>query len=118
MLVVEGDETALKALVLLLGRAGHEVMGAATLEAARETLHRESYDAVVVDLELPGRQWREIIELAGGTEESGHPRLVGISARAASAHRGEVDQLDALLRKPLDLRALYGLLGPGALERS
>lgn len=118
VLVVEGDRTGLKALVLLLGRAGYDVMGAGTLEAARSSLQRRSYDAVVVDLELPGKQWQEVIALAKDAGGDNPPRMVGVSVRAAPPRERGTDDLDALLRKPLDLRALYGLLGPGAIERS
>lgn len=113
--MVEGDEAGLKSLVLLLGRAGYDVLGVGDVEEARESLDSEDFDAVVVDLELPGEQWREVVALARQGDEGPSTCVVGVSVRGARRPAAEPAGLDARLTKPFDLGTLYGLLGPGAV---
>jgi DNA-binding response OmpR family regulator len=119
VLIVEGDEGGRKALVLLLTRVGYEVLGVGSLSETRESLAGAPYDVLVVDLDLPGEQWRRVVRLVRDSHrEHELATVVGVSARrAASASAQLPDGLDARLTKPLDLRTLYGLLGPGALHR-
>ncbi len=54
ILVVDDDQALGELLVEDLGRRGHTVHSALRVDAARELLHREEFDAVLTDLNMPG----------------------------------------------------------------
>jgi DNA-binding NtrC family response regulator len=64
VLVVEDDPGMLEACVEILGRAGHEVMQAASGEAACGLLQRTPTDVVVVDLRMPDRDGLDVLRAA------------------------------------------------------
>ena len=64
VLVVEDDLGMLEACVEILRRAGHEVMRAASGEAACSLLRRTPTDVVVVDLRMPDRDGLDVLRAA------------------------------------------------------
>ena len=54
VLVVEDDAVVLGLLTKIIGEAGYDVVGAPTGEAALAELDKQLFDAVLLDLNLPG----------------------------------------------------------------
>jgi PAS domain S-box-containing protein len=62
LLLVEDDQPTLQVLARLLSRAGHYIISATTISAAREEAARQSFDAVISDVGLPDGTGVELME--------------------------------------------------------
>jgi PAS domain S-box-containing protein len=60
ILVVDDEEPIRRALVRFLGRRGHTVEEAESGDQALAKLHGEGYDAVLLDLKMPGMSGQEV----------------------------------------------------------
>src|SRR5207244_4047507 len=108
LLVVENDSGTRRLLDLFLRRASFEVDPVATGSDALLLLERVDYAAVVLDLLIPGRTGRDVLEHLSAEHPSVLERIVVISS-ATEAHlrdvRGRYPAVIAL-RKPFDLNEL------------
>ena len=73
LLVVDDDERNRDMLTRRLTRLGHRVMTAANGREAVEALRRTSFDLMLLDLEMPGLNGYQVLELLNGDETL--PRL-------------------------------------------
>jgi CheY-like chemotaxis protein len=100
----------------ILTELGHRADFVGTGEAAIETVAAGRYDAVLIDITLPGidgfEATRRIRALDGA---SGKVRIIGISGRAsdADAAAGRAAGMDGYLAKPLSPSALAVALAAG-----
>ena len=109
LLVVDDDTDFRESLKRLLERHGHRATSAADLASARTWLQKGSFDAVLVDLDLPDGSGPELIEDAArpaGTDVvvvTGHG---SVDTAVDSMRRGAVDYLT----KPLEDASLQATL--------
>jgi len=75
VLVVEDDSVVLGLLVKILTEAGYAVTGVASGEAALTELDKQLFDAVLLDLNLPGVQGMDILSV-GPTLQTDTPFIV------------------------------------------
>jgi len=110
-ILVADDDLALHALLnVILSRAGFEVDFARDGREALGKIEADSYQAVLLDLILPGMSGIEILDhLKKKRPHSLHKIIV-----VTGASRGVIDQIDtsqihALLRKPFDIQDVIRL---------
>ena len=75
LLVVEDDATVLQLLEQVLAEAGYETVGVATGEVALAELEKRIFDAVLLDLNLPGIQGMDVLAV-GPTVQTDTPFIV------------------------------------------
>jgi CheY-like chemotaxis protein len=108
LLVVENDASTRRLLDISLRRESFEVDAVATGTDALTLLGRVDYAAVVLDLLMPGRTGRDVLEDLAAHHPALLERIVVVTS-ATEAHlrdvRGRFPQV-AVLRKPFDLDEL------------
>lgn len=103
ILVAEDNEANQLVAVSLLQKAGHTVVVAANGADTVAACERESFDAVLMDLQMPGMDGFQATQEIRRREPAGrHTRIVGLTAHAG---RGVRDRclaagMDAYLAKP------------------
>jgi CheY-like chemotaxis protein len=105
LLVVENDSGTRRLLDVFLTRESFEVDPVATGNDALLLLERVDYAAVVLDLLIPGRTGRDVLEELAAHKPELLERIVVISS-ATEAHLRDVrgrHPAVAILRKPFDL---------------
>ena len=114
ILLVEDDATVAAVIVAMLGAGGHHVRHVENALAALSELACAGYDAVLIDLDLPGIDGLALARMIRTREIAGaRVRLIGISARS----RGDEEALcldagmEAFVRKPISGEALQRALG-------
>jgi CheY-like chemotaxis protein len=112
LLVVENDSGTRRLLDLFLRRESFEVDPVATGHEAMLLLERIDYAAVVLDLLIPGRTGRDVLQELAATRPALLDRIVVISS-STEAHlrdvRGSFPNV-AALRKPFDLTELLHIV--------
>jgi DNA-binding NtrC family response regulator len=108
LLVLDDDADFRDSLIRLVEREGFSARGAGTIASARELMSKASFDAVLVDQELPDGQGIELLEPSTGSR----PELIVITG-----HGNVSDAVGALkdgaldyLTKPLDPAKLRATL--------
>lgn len=99
----------------LLAREGYQVVGVDRAEAVLEAVAREPFDALLLDLSMPGLGgWEALRRLADA-----HPELPVIVITAHSNQRAWVEPLGAmaLLEKPLDIPQLLAVVNEAVGRR-
>ncbi len=91
VLVIEDDTQLRESTERLLQLDGVLVEGVGTARAALARLASESFDCVVLDLNLPDASGYEILETMAGSEQYSFPPVIVYTGRALSA--GEEDRL-------------------------
>lgn len=108
LLVVDDEVSVRKLLRLVLGRDGHSVTDAASVEEARHRMREERFDAILLDLHLPGALGTTLVhELRASAEY----RLLPIIMITGGATRDEkIRALTAgvtdFVAKPIDAEEL------------
>ena len=119
ILVVDDEADACELLTTILGRAGAEVVAAASAAEALTTLRRWRPDVLISDIGMPGDDGFALIRKirALPPDEGGHVRALALTAYARSEDR--VRALEAGFQThvakpvdPLELTALIGTLVP------
>ena len=100
-LVVDADAATVRGLALLLTGDGHEVTCTSSLAVALALLSRETFDAVMTDIDLPDGDGCDVVRAARGFFP--HACIMVVSARAA-ARWAELKELGVCItaEKPLD----------------
>ncbi len=122
-LVVDDDHPTVAAMTRLLGDDGHVVSPFTVGAEAVEALSRESFDAVVTDLEMPHVDGHEVVRVA--CERLPEACVVVATARAVETERTLVEAGACIVTdKPLDYEAVTKAItdcrargGPGAHRR-
>jgi two-component system, cell cycle response regulator len=86
VLVVDDDEAARLLICRALSRARIRCVEAANGEQALEALnaHPEAYDAVVLDVMMPGIDGFEVVRRLKGTRSTSHIRIIMVTASATT----------------------------------
>ena len=115
ILLVEDDESIASGLMLALGRAHHRVEWIANGQQAGALLDTESFDLVILDLGLPGKDGFEVLKQLRGAGSLSNVLI--LSARDATRDRVQGLDLgaDDYLVKPFELDELLARVR--ALER-
>jgi signal transduction histidine kinase len=115
LLVVEDEEDAREALMLLLGRAGARVRTASTVPDARLILEDWIPDAVVTDIGLPGEDGYALLPTIRALESRAGRALPTIAltayARPQDRARAAASGFTRYIVKPVDAAELLAALG-------
>ena len=103
MLVVEDEEGIQQLLALLVRRAGGEPVLAASLGEARDLARNQSFDAVVVDKNLPDGSGIDLLrDLSATTPDVPVLVVTGYANPESSAEAARLGAFDYVL-KPFDI---------------
>jgi CheY-like chemotaxis protein len=122
LLLVEDDTIIAAVIKGLLERQGHSVFHVANGLAALSELAHASFDALLLDLDLPGVDGFQIARLIRQREQPGQRvPIVAVTARSASEDElsAQAAGMDGFLRKPLTGEELADALAkviPGVTE--
>jgi len=86
-LIVEDNQRDAELLELVLRRGGFQTQTASCGEAARGMLKRDSYDLILVDLQLPGMSGAALLRVL--SDDSPYARVVVVTGCAADLPPGE-----------------------------
>lgn len=86
-LIVEDNKYDAELLELVLRRGGFQTQTASCGEAARGMLKRDSYDLILVDLQLPGMSGAALLRVL--SDDSPHARVVVVTGCAVDLPPGE-----------------------------
>jgi DNA-binding response OmpR family regulator len=110
ILVVEDESNLAQGLLFNLRAEGHEVSVAADGEAALEYLQREAFDAVLLDVMLPGRNGFEIASTLRARGNYVPVLMLTARGRPEDIVQGFAAGADDYLPKPFDLNVLLARL--------
>jgi DNA-binding response OmpR family regulator len=110
ILIVEDESNLAQGLLFNLKAEGHQVSVEADGEAALETLRRDPFDAVVLDVMLPGKDGFEVATALRA--DGNYVPILMLTARARSEDvvKGFAAGADDYLPKPFDLSVLLARL--------
>lgn len=113
LLLVEDDVIVASVIGGLLEHQGHSVRHVLNGLAVLVELEQDRYDAILLDLDLPGLNGFEIARMVRKREAAGWPiPIVAVTARSAAddEQRARLAGMDGFLRKPLSGRELNKVL--------
>jgi DNA-binding response OmpR family regulator len=110
VLVVEDEANLAQGLLFNLQAEGHEVQVEGDGEAALDTLRRRAFDAVVLDVMLPGRDGFEIASALRGAGNYVPVLMLTARGRAEDIVKGFAAGADDYLPKPFELSVLLARL--------
>ncbi|WP_417767871.1 response regulator [Stappia sp.] len=119
LLVVDDNEANRRMMEAMLGAFGCDTVLAESGEAALERLDAEPFDAVLLDINMPGMDG--VATLAGIRSRAATARLpvIGITAAALADRPGlETAGFDALMEKPVLPAMLFSALDRAILGRA
>jgi PAS domain S-box-containing protein len=113
VLVVDDNAINLKVARALLTRIGHESHAAQSGEEAIRALSAESFDVVLLDLEMPGMDGMETtrrIRAGEAGQQAKHVKVIAVTAHALSGYRERCLEagMDGFIPKPMGLGELMG----------
>jgi two-component system response regulator PilR (NtrC family) len=116
LLVVDDEASIREILRVLFTRAGHQVLVAESVQAAREALESQAIDLVLSDLRLGRESGLDVLKLARGLASS--PEVIMLTAYGTPANAVEAMRRGAYdyIAKPFDNEELL-LLVERALEK-
>jgi len=109
ILVVEDNAANMRLATLLLGRAGHSVLGAVDAEAGVMLARSELPDLILMDIQLPGIDGLAATALLKQDPATASIPVIALTAMAMKAdqERSQIAGCDAYMAKPLRYRDLY-----------
>ncbi|HEY1499087.1 MAG TPA: response regulator transcription factor [Acidobacteriaceae bacterium] len=110
ILIVEDESNLAQGLLFNLKAEGHDVKVEGDGESALETLRRESFDAVVLDVMLPGKNGFEVASALRADGNFVPVLMLTARARSEDVVNGFEAGADDYLPKPFDLSVLLARL--------
>lgn len=115
ILIVEDNVIAMKSLRLLMSKLNVQLMTAVDAELAFELVQSQSFDLMITDIGLPGRNGDELTAMIRALEkEQNRPpmKIVGLTGHKLDDVRQTCMEagMDALYQKPMDLLTLKQLV--------
>jgi signal transduction histidine kinase/CheY-like chemotaxis protein len=114
ILVAEDNQVNQRLAVALLTKRGHAATVVGSGREALEALARESFDLVLMDLQMPDMGGLEASAAirAKERETGGHIRIIAMTAHVMPGDREKclAAGMDDYLTKPIDARKLYALI--------
>lgn len=114
LLLVEDDPIVAKVISALLEREGHTVVHVLHGLSALAELANANFDAMLLDLDLPGVDGFQISRLVRQREHAGqHLPIIAVTARSAGSDEARAREagMDGFLRKPVSGEQLSQALG-------
>ena len=104
-LVVEDDADIVELVSLYLAKDGWDVESVADGKRALEKARRGSYQLIILDIQLPGRDGYELLEELKGLPERSW-KVVALTAHALPEDRTRASAagFDGYITKPIDVR--------------
>jgi CheY-like chemotaxis protein len=119
VLVVEDEPAVARMLRISLRAAGFDVVEAVAGREALQILEQEAADAVILDLELPDRRGKAVLDRLRQADDSGLPAWVVISGLDCEEATGRYGSLGGhFLAKPFDPWDLVRMLERILSERN
>lgn len=114
VLVAEDDEISQSLARLVLEKQGYTVTTVYTGTEALSALEKETFDLVILDINMPGMSGLEVASAIRSQEPTGH--RIPIVAMSANAMQGDKEKgyaagMDAYLTKPIEVEEVYRTLG-------
>ena len=106
VLLVDDDVSMRALLPRILLRKGFEVHAAADADAAEQLLEKEAFDAVVVDLQMPGRDGFALVSAVQRRWPSVRVIIVSAFDSDATRRRAATLQVHGFLAKPVGVEEL------------
>jgi len=107
--LVADDELGMReTLTDILAQSGYDVQEVADGEAALEAIREDSFDVVVMDVRMPGRDGVSVLREVG----SPPPAVILMTAYASESQLADARRANAfaVLRKPFPVPQLLGLV--------
>jgi CheY-like chemotaxis protein len=103
LLLVEDDAVVSEVIVGLLRERGHVVTAVGDGLAAMTELARQTFDAMLLDLDLPMVDGFQVARMVRRMEGMGDVPIVAVTARSAGDELTAIKDagMDALVRKPM-----------------
>ncbi|WP_428565876.1 MAG: PAS domain S-box protein [Solidesulfovibrio sp. DCME] len=116
LLLVEDERINRLTVGTLLRKQGHSIVEAASGPDALDIFAREPFDAVLLDIQMPGMDGLETLALLRDETIHGHKACTPVVALTAHAMAGDRERflaagMDAYLAKPVEASALAAVLG-------
>jgi CheY-like chemotaxis protein len=121
LLLVEDDMIVAAVVRGLLEHQGHTIRHVLNGLAVLVELEQERYDAILLDLDLPGLNGFEIARMVRKREAEGpHIPMIAVTARSVAddEQRVRLAGMDGFLRKPLSGRELNKMLAEVVEQKS
>ncbi|MEW9624324.1 response regulator, partial [Rhodanobacter geophilus] len=123
LLLVEDDPIVAAVITGLLQQQGHQTCHVTNGLLALAELERSRYDAVLLDLDLPGVDGFQVARLIRQRETGRRLPIVAVTARSGEKDEARAREtgMDGFLRKPLsgeELAAMLARVLRGAAERA
>jgi CheY-like chemotaxis protein len=119
VLIAEDNPVNQRLAVALLTKRGHQTTVVETGQQALEALALESFDLILMDLQMPGMGGLEATAIIRANEQQhgGHIRIIAMTAHAMPGDRERclAAGMDEYLTKPIDARKLHALVDAGAV---
>jgi signal transduction histidine kinase/ActR/RegA family two-component response regulator len=110
VLIIDDREDVLTGLTSVIDELGYASDRASTIAVATNLLAARRYDAVLIDIQMPGKSGAELAaETRAGKGPNRETRLLGMSAAEVTAQYTD-GPFDACLAKPIDRNALASAL--------
>lgn len=107
VLVVEDDAAIRAMLAAILTHNGYAPELCGDGDDAVRRLRRDEYDAIVLDLMLPGQFGFDVIRFLHAERPAMSPRVIVLTAASQATLRDfDTTQVHAVVRKPFDVDAL------------
>lgn len=112
LLLVEDDEVSRKLIRTVLGNKGYEIRETGTIEEARRILHEMSPAAVLLDMRLKDGNGLDLARYIRAEPRLSQVPVIAITAQALKGDEQRILEAgcDTYLSKPIDTRALPGLV--------
>lgn len=114
ILVADDLETNLTVAMRLLQKTGHTSVGAHNGEEAVEKWRQGAFDAILMDIQMPGMNGIEATrEIRAREQETGrHIPVIALTARALPEERDSIlsNGFDGYIAKPVEIAALFSEL--------
>jgi DNA-binding response OmpR family regulator len=107
VLIVEDDDAIRAMLATILARNGYSSEQCSDGDEAVRRLRANGYDAILLDLMLPGQFGFDILRFLTAERPAMAPRVIVLTAASQATLRDfDASQVHAVMRKPFDVNAL------------
>jgi DNA-binding response OmpR family regulator len=107
VLIVEDDDAIRAMLATILARNGYSSEQCGDGDEAVRRLRTNGYDAILLDLMLPGQFGFDILRFLNAERPAMAPRVIVLTAASQATLRDfDASQVHAVMRKPFDVHAL------------
>ena len=112
ILAVDDNEINLRLICATLELSGYEVTAAGDAETARELIGAQSFDLILMDVDLPGMDGLSFTRALKGDRQTSHIPVVILSSFAMKGDRERIMACgcEAYLSKPIDTRSFRQLV--------